>query len=376
MPLSHTIDFVTLEELSLDPRNPRLGLARTDPLVTQERVLELMRGWNLEELAVSFLESGFWPQEAVIVVKEELYGEPDTPVVVEGNRRIAALKYLKQALDGSPPSRTWRTLVEGVAPQSGELFERIPYILADSRADVIAYLGFRHVTGIKQWDPTQKAEFIASMIDDSAMSYDSVRKQIGMQTDTVRRNYIAYRIVKQMESLDVEVSEQGVNSRFSVLFLSLREEGVRSFLGIDVRSEPEEAKIPVPQAMKDNLSDFARWMFGTDEQRPLFTDSRYVGSFARILSSPEAVEYLRSSPVPSFDVALQKAGVEDEEIENQLKEASVQMELALSRVHLYLDSEPIQKAMLRLARNAKELVSKFPSIAERIGLRKDEGIDA
>ena len=155
MPLSHTIEFVTLEGLSLDPRNPRLGLARIEPLVTQERVLELMRGWNLEELAVSFLESGFWPQEAVIVVEEQLYGQPDTLVVVEGNRRIAALKYLKQALAGSPRSRTWRSLVEG-ATLNSELFERTPYILADSRADVIAYLGFRHVTGIKQWGPNSE----------------------------------------------------------------------------------------------------------------------------------------------------------------------------------------------------------------------------
>ena len=368
MPLSPIIEFVTLEKLSLDPSNPRLGLDSAEPLATQERVLELMRGWNLEELAVSFLENGFWPQEAVIVVKEELYGEPDTRVVVEGNRRIAALKYLMETFDGNPPSRTWRRLVEGVTPNS-DLFTRIPYILADSRADVIAYLGFRHVTGIKEWDPTQKAKFIASMIDDMGMSYDSVRKQIGMQTDTVRRNYIAFRIVKQMDSLEIEVSIQGVESRFSVLFLALREEGVRSFLGIDLRAEPKEAKVPVPQTMEDNLSDFARWLFGTDDQRPLFTDSRYVGSFARILSSPETVDYLRSSPLPSFDVALQKAGVEDEEIENHLKEASNQIELALSRVHLYLDSEPIQKIMMRLALNAKELISKFPSIAEHIGLR-------
>ena len=375
MPLSNTIEFVTLEELSLDPRNPRLGLGAAEPLATQERVLELMRGWNLEELAVSFLESGFWPQEAVIVVKEELYGELDTLVVVEGNRRIAALQYLMQALDGRPPSRTWQRLIEG-ATSNSELFTRIPYILADSRADVIAYLGFRHVTGIKQWDPAQKAEFIASMIDDMGMSYDSVRKQIGMQTGTVRRNYMAYRIVKQMESRDIEVSEQGVERRFSVLFLSLREEGVQSFLDIDIRAEPTQARIPVPEAMIDNLSDFARWMFGIDEQRPLFTDSRYVSSFARILSNHEAVEYLRSSPAPSFDVALQKAGVEDEEIENQLKEASIQMELALSKVHLYLNSEPIQKAMMRLALNSKELVSKFPSIAEEIGLRKGDNNDA
>ena len=271
MPLSHTIEFVTLEQLSLDPRNPRLGLGAAEPVATQERVLELMRGWNLEELAVSFLENGFWPQEAVIVVRDELYNQPDTLVVVEGNRRIAALKYLQRSFAGNHPSRTWRTLVEGVTPGS-ELFAQIPYILADSRADVIAYLGFRHVTGIKQWDPTQKAEFIASMVDDMEMSYDTVRKQIGMQTDTVRRNYIAYRVVKQIESLDIEISEQGLENRFSVLFLSLREEGVRSFLGIDLRVEPIEAKVPVPEAMEHNLSDFARWLFGTDNHRPLFAD--------------------------------------------------------------------------------------------------------
>ena len=52
------------------------------------------------------------------------------------------------------------------------------------------------------------------------------------------------------------------------------------------------------------------------------------------------------------------------------------MELALSKVHLYLNSEPIQKAMMRLALNSKELVSKFPSIAEEIGLRKGDNNDA
>ena len=375
MPLSHTIEFAALEDLFLDPRNPRLGLTAAEPSVTQNQVLELMRGWNLEELAVSFLENGFWPQEAVIVVKEELPGHPETLVVVEGNRRIAALTYLLQAFRGTPRSRIWRTLVDGVTPDN-ELFSSIPYILAGSRADVIAYLGFRHVTGIKQWDPSQKAEFIGNMIDDMGMPYETVRRQIGMRTDTVRRNYIAYRIIKQLETLDIDFSEEGVEKRFSVLFLSLREEGVRAFLAIDIRAEPAEAKTPVPNAMIGNLPDFAGWLFGTDHQRPLFADSRYVGSFARILSNAEAVDYLRSSVIPSFDVALQKAGVEDEEIENQLKEANIQMELALSRVHLHLDSEPIKKAIERLALNAKELLSKFPSVAEQIGLRTADGDDA
>ena len=327
--------------------------------------MELMRTWSLEELAVSFLENGFWPQEAVIVVKEELYGRPDTLVVVEGNRRITALKYLKKAIAGEPVSRTWGQLAEGVQLDD-DLFTRVPYILAQSREKVTAFIGFRHVTGVKQWAPAEKAEFIAQMVDEKNMSYESVGKQIGNRTDTIRRNYIAYRILRQINDLEIDISEEGLEKRFSVLFLSLREKGVQIFLSVDIKAEPKEAQTPVPEDNRKNLSNFVTWMFGSKDSKPLFTDSRNVGNFASILSNDQAVEYLRSVPEPSFDLALQKAGIEGEEIENQLKEASNQMELALSRVHLHLDSESIQKAMRRLALNARELVSKFPDIAEEI----------
>ena len=373
MALGRTIEFATLEDLYLDPLNPRLGRANSGESVPQLQVLERMRSWSLEELGVSFLENGFWPQEAVIVVKEELYGPPEKLVVVEGNRRIAALNYLKKAMGGEQVPRVWRRMCDNAAHDE-DLFTRIPYILADSRSDVIAFLGFRHVTGIKEWSPAEKAEFIARMVDEQGMSYESIRRQIGSRVETVRRNYIAYRLLHQIESLEIDISETGVESRFSVLFLSLRESGVRDFLGVDIRAVPKDADMPVPEDRFANLSDFGKWLFGTDERGPLFTDSREVGNFARILSSPDAVEYLRSSPNASFDLALQKAGVEDEEIENQLKEASNQMELALSRVHLHLESERIQRSVRRLALNAKELLSKFPSITGQTGIQIGAGV--
>ena len=49
-----------------------------------------MRNWVLDELAGSYLENGFWQHEALLVVKEELCGK-ERLVVVEGNRRLAAL---------------------------------------------------------------------------------------------------------------------------------------------------------------------------------------------------------------------------------------------------------------------------------------------
>lgn len=371
MALAHTIEFAELDDLYLDPTNPRLGRANSGPNVTQERVLELMRGWSLEELAVSFLESGFWPQEAVIVVKEPLYDEPAKLVVVEGNRRIAALRYLRGAINGNAVSRTWKQLAETADSVPSDLFTRIPYILAGSRSDVVAFLGFRHVTGIKEWDPGQKAEYIAHLVDDLNMSYEEIRRQIGTRKDTVRRNYIAFRVYKQMESVEDGISLEQVEQRFSVLFLSLREAGVQRFLGIDIRAEPENARFPIEEDQLEDLTHFAVWLFGTDEKKPLFTDSRYVGDFGRILASDEAVEYLKSTDEPSFDLALQKAGVEEREVLRHVKEATDHVELALSRAHLYRESKEVRNAVRRFGLGAKELLQKFPEVQVDFGTREE-----
>ena len=60
-----------------------------------------------------------------------------------------------------------------------KLFTKIPYILADSRQDIESFLGFRHVTGIKQWQPAQKAQYIAKLIDERGMNYEEVMRKIG-----------------------------------------------------------------------------------------------------------------------------------------------------------------------------------------------------
>src|SRR5208282_2420206 len=86
------IQYTSLDKLYLDPENPRLGREHTGKDVKQSRVLDLMKDWALEELAVSFLESGFWPQEALICIKETVGKKKNALLVVEGNRRLAALK--------------------------------------------------------------------------------------------------------------------------------------------------------------------------------------------------------------------------------------------------------------------------------------------
>src|SRR6185436_18856827 len=106
----------------------------------------------------------------------------------EGNRRLAALKMLSLArANENVPSR-WRDIVaEYDIPDA--LFKKIPYLEIDKREDVSAFLGFRHVTGIKEWRPAEKAEYIAHLIENYNMTYDDVRRKIGSKTPTVRQNY-------------------------------------------------------------------------------------------------------------------------------------------------------------------------------------------
>jgi hypothetical protein len=358
MAISDEILYAEIGDLYLDPLNPRLGRAHSATDLSQEKILDLMRDWTLDELAVSFLESGYWPQEALICVSESASGGHRL-TVVEGNRRLAALKYLKRAFDGKPASRRWATLIEGVETPTN-LFNRVPYILAESRDDVDAFLGFRHVTGIKEWKPAEKAEYIAKLVDQRGMTYREVTRAIGSKIDTVRRNYIAYRLLRQLEEVDdADISLDRVESRFSVLYLSLREPGIQEFLGLNVRAEPKDAERPVAPGKIENLAWFTRWLFGSDTHDPLFTDSRDVTKFGRTLQSERAVDYLKASRNPSFELAIQKSGADEPELVELIETATDSVEQALGRIHLHRDSRELAEKIDRFGKSALEVLRRF-----------------
>ena len=363
MPTAPRIEYTSIDELSLDPTNPRLGRRVASTKLLQDEVLDLMRDWTLDELAESFLVSGFWPQEALIAVREKLYGQSHI-VVVEGNRRLAALKYLKGAVTAKQTSTHWAKLIAG-RPVPKTLFTAVPYILVSSRADVSSYLGFRHVTGIKEWNPAEKAEYIAKLIEKDNLSYEDVRKAIGSKAPTVRQHYISYRLLLQMEERE-DVSIDAVEEKFSVLYLSLRTQGVQKYLHVDVQAPPNKAKTPVPKAHLENLANFARWLFGDDKHPPLFTDSRYVDNFGKILESSAGVEYLERTENPRFELASRKAGVGEQDVIDLIAGASDNIQLALTDVHVFRKSEPVEKAVRRLCTDTIALLNVFPALKTKV----------
>lgn len=352
MPVSQELEFAKIDDLYLDPVNPRLGRHYAGRSVKQEEVLRLMETWKLDELAVSFLESGqFWTQEAVICVREELYGKQRL-VVVEGNRRLAALMCLRDTLEGRRQDRKWKDLIQGKQPPKN-LFSKIPYLLASDRKSIEAYSGFHHVKGIKEWHPSQKAEFMARLVNEGH-SFQTVARRVGVQTTTVRHNFVSHQLKLQIEALH-SVSPDVLENGFCMMFHALRCQAVQEFLGIQVMRFPIRLRQPIPKKKLKALKSFAHWIFGDAARPPLLTDSRRIADLDRILQSREAVAYLQSEVFPNMDIALRIALGDDREIVESVENAARYLELALTHVERCQKSKRLEAALGRLADGVGQL---------------------
>ena len=361
MSIDTKIYYEKYDSLFLDPMNPRLGRYWGKRERTQEELLDRMRDWKLEEIALSYISSGgFWVQEALIVVEEEYLGKKSL-LVVEGNRRLAAIHYLKQTLDDTIDKKIkkkWLDLInDSTVPK--DIFNKVPYMIADSRSDIATFLGFRHVSGITQWDAEEKAGFIAQLIDDNDLTFADVAKQIGSRSDAVQRHYIAFKILQQIER-DVEFVDKELTSRrFTVLYMSLKTVGAQNYLGIGSYFEKtgkiDEDLIAVDY--KDALVNFSRWVFGDGENEPLVINTNLVSLFGKTMEMPDSLDYLKSKPNPSFEVAIRLSGGLQEELERYLDEASHNIQLALMSIHRMKDNSDLNTAFQSLKSDFDQLSS-------------------
>jgi len=82
-------------------------------------------------------------------------------VIVEGNRRVVAMRWLKKDMEGGSaiPKKLIRVSIASQLYLSKELKKKtknIQHIL----------MGLRHVSGIKQWGGYQRAKLVAEFVDE------------------------------------------------------------------------------------------------------------------------------------------------------------------------------------------------------------------
>jgi hypothetical protein len=156
--------------------------------------------YALGELKISILANGYIPMERVIVVPYRhavgLY------LVVEGNRRIAALKSILRDHD------------EGVLTLSKSQianFSRIPVAVLEESGEELTraervIMGIRHITGPRPWGAYQRAQFILEMVEQEGQDFEAIAKHLGLSKMETSRRYRAIKALKAMQEDEMYAS--------------------------------------------------------------------------------------------------------------------------------------------------------------------------
>ncbi len=351
--------------LLLDSSNPRLPPG--DRGKGQEHLIEVMlERFAIDEIAESICSAGFLPLDPFIG-----HSEGAETRILEGNRRLATIKLLLQA-DLTPPrySKTWDAYRKRVSQDSIKKMQKIPVSVYGDRRDanVLAYVGYRHVNGVLSWEAEEKAAFIAQLLEDKSIrwSYSDIASKIGSKPAYVEKLYVAHRLAEQAKDRDVPGASD-MRSSFGVLTRALQSPGVQRFLGIEFPHDPKKSRRPFKKPKRD-LEDFVRWTFGTKDAKPVLEDSRDLTRWGQILDSKDAVRYLRTAKDPRFDRAYAKSGGLKEGLVDALMGASDRLQESVPLVRGHKQDDDVRSSVEKCTDYLVQILRHFPEIAKRQGL--------
>ena len=274
-----------VSELAFDVKNPRL--AGFDTGSGEPEIIKML--WEMmdvEELVLSIAASGYFPHEPVIVITEG-----GSNVVIEGNRRLAAVKLLCQPA----PGRDFNARIPRISRERRESLARIPG-LSSTREDAWRYLGFKHVNGPAKWGSYVKSKYIADVHRNYGVPLDEIAMQIGDTHNTVGRLYRGLMVIEQAKRLGAFSLDDRWRGHFafSHLYTGLPYPGIGEFL--DLQSDNDETQDPVPMERKDNLRELLVWMYGSkSEKKPPVIQSQnpHLRWLDAVLANREALAALR-----------------------------------------------------------------------------------
>ncbi|EBB0769773.1 chromosome partitioning protein ParB [Salmonella enterica] len=298
--MTESLDYIDLKKLELDTKNPRLpeGVERTPEAMLNHIALTT----SIEDLMNAIAENGFFPGEPLIAVKEG-----DKYIVVEGNRRLTAVKLIHNPYECERPSSRMIEIADGAASKLDTL-AKLPVIVRDTRAEILPYLGFRHITGVKQWEPLAKARYIEQLFEltsdtlPTSDRYHQVARAIGSRKDHIKRSLDALAVYKVMEDnnfYDIEgLDEESI--KFSILSTALADEKIGFFVGISEKDEDDDISsndvIIHPEYIdRENTKELTIWLYKKDESgKTKVGESRNLRMLSSVIDDPKALTSFRN----------------------------------------------------------------------------------
>jgi len=284
------------EQLLLDPNNPRYQgdfldwvFVPYDQVAEQEHQDRAMKRilsdrFGVRRLAESIAQVGYLPIDNLVV----------TPypggkyLIVEGNRRLAAIHLI---LDKS---------VE-CSPENLETVKELPALVLEvphKEASIEQWLlqGTRHIGGVKQWGPYQKARAIQVLEEERGLSPDEAAAALGMKPGELRRSQRALLAYYELTA-HPQFGRRARVDKFSCFEELVKKPVLRDYFGWS----NAETRFVDP-GKRDLLF---RLIMGSGGRPPKVPTGQDLRRIAKVLKVPEAQESLEDFTQPlerAFDL--------------------------------------------------------------------------
>lgn len=270
---------------------------------SQEAIQKLIYGppYYASELVDSLLENGFIDYEPLVVRKKS-----SKYIVIEGNRRLAAVKEIRANLNKYTSRKSDLTKIPVLVFPNSDSQQK--------QSAIRVYLGVRHLLGIREWPPLAKALFL-DRESRSGGGLDKVLKEVRLTKTQARRFLVPFRLLRKA-NVPLPQGED-----FWVLAEALNRSGVKNYLQLDVDAKT----LKVVAYNKDNLVTILDDLYGPrsqntgnrDTKKRKITDTRELSLYANILASEKARTALRTGK--DLDEAAIYLGTDEQSVARLFK---------------------------------------------------------
>lgn len=220
-----------VDELHLDPQNVRLETASTQ--VEADIIEDLFDNEGAFELVEAIAQIGYLTHEIPIVVKQR-----SKYIVVEGNRRLAALKAIQNPMIVPGYQSRVAALAKSMGAQRDRL-KQIEVLIAPNRVQANQVIAALHTSNPRRpWTPARQAAFFQAQID-AGRKYKALLTRY--PTIDVPRFVLRARLVNRMKTAvksDPDLADftesKGFKTGYSALTRIFEAKDFREVTGIDL----------------------------------------------------------------------------------------------------------------------------------------------
>ncbi len=289
------IEYIDVSKLYFDPNNPRFGSYEDKDFSSQETIIkEMIDKEAISELIVSIADQGYFSGEPLLVFRHE-----GKLTVAEGNRRLSALKILNGEINKLPPSI--QQIVENAKYKPNEA----PCIVFGARNEIIHYLGYRHITGVKSWGALEKAIYLKQLKEDLKTNnpdlteddlHVTLAREIGSHKPTVAKSLTALGIYEGGRDPNTgkfyqlqRVSDEDVD--FSIIYTALSYKNIWRFLEIESSTDTSLNNLNV-----EHTKEIFSWLFAEDDAgNKVVQESRQLPRLNHVLGNDISLNTLRET---------------------------------------------------------------------------------